>query len=76
MLSFSLIITIIPEAVSISPWMASDMIARELEISPTMTLKTASDKFTKMAIEPALMTVWLWVVSGFVICYDFSMNLV
>lgn len=66
----------IPEAVSISPWMASDMIARELEISPMMTLKTASNKFTKMAIEPALMTVRLWVGSGFVIYYDFSMNLV
>ena len=64
-----------PEMVSISPCSASDITAMELEISPIATLKIARSKFTRIAIAPALRTVF-WCVVSFAITFNFSMDLV
>ena len=47
--SFSLITTMIPESVSIRPWMASDITASEPEMAPTAILKTARNRLTVIA---------------------------
>ncbi len=72
--SFSLTITMMPERVSTSPCNASDIIAIEFDAMPITTLKIASNRFTNIAIAPALSTVWEWlraVILGAVIYYSF-----
>ena len=54
-----------PEIESIRLWAASLVIAREPEISPMMTLKTASRKLVKIKSQPALIMALLLVLSVF-----------
>ncbi len=53
--------TMMPESVSITPWMASDIIAIELEMRPIVILNIARHKLIDMAMKPALYTFFLCV---------------
>ena len=68
-----------PDKVSINPWIASEVTAMELEIVPIATLNMANNKLTAIVIKPALMTVSLCGLDLMLcpgICYDFNTILV